>query len=108
MATLKIRTLLKNNDRTATEVMMAMASGMTMLQDTMKATATTSSTITRTRVTIQTSLAMMVMTTISFMQEIIRSKHLKDVVVIRLQQMGKCDLPQIQEPENHTMLMAIL
>jgi hypothetical protein len=108
MATLKIRTLLKNNDRRATEAMMAMASGMTTLRDTVKATATTSSTITRARVTIQTSLAMMVMTTISFMQEVIRSKHLKAVVVIRLPQMGKCDLPQIQETENHPMLMAIL
>src|SRR5262249_48170742 len=68
MATPKIRTLLNNNDGTPTEAMMAMASGMTTLEDTMKATATTSRTITRTRVstarsTIQTSL---VMTTISF------------------------------------------
>src|SRR5215469_16333015 len=111
MATPKIRTLLKNNnDRTPTKAMMAMASGMITLEDTTKATATTSSTITRTRVstarsTIQTSL---VMTTISFIQEAIPSKHLKDVAVIRLQEMGKCDLPQIQEPENYPMLMAII
>jgi len=48
------------------------------------------------------------MTTISFIQEAIPSKHLKDVAIIRLQEMGKCDLPQIQERENYPMLMAIL